>query len=123
MEANYSPEISVAMNVMNLVLVLLTTLIVKSETNSSKNLFFNEGDEVESSYLLSGEAESLMWVDKINHSIMVDYEKITNIFSNNDLADRKIVTVSIIGALRKGKSFFLNYCLRYLYANVSRDSC
>ncbi len=34
--------------------------------------------------------------------------------------NRKIVAVSIVGAFRKGKSFLLDYFLRYLYYNVSR---
>jgi atlastin len=36
-----------------------------------------------------------------------------------EVANRKIVLLSIVGAFRRGKSFFLDYCLRYLYANVS----
>jgi len=37
---------------------------------------------------------------------------------HNNVKDRKVVVVSIVGAFRKGKTVFLNYCLRYLYANV-----
>lgn len=36
-----------------------------------------------------------------------------------EVKNRKVVVVSIVGAFRLGKSFFLDYCLRYLYANVS----
>lgn len=36
-----------------------------------------------------------------------------------DVKDRKIVIVSVIGEYRKGKSFLLGYCLRFMYANVS----
>jgi Guanylate-binding protein, N-terminal domain len=61
----------------------------------------------------------LMWLTETNHSIVVDYDKVTEIFNREEIADRKIVAISIIGALRKGKSFFLGYCLRYMYANVS----
>ena len=39
-----------------------------------------------------------------------------------DVKYRKIVAFSLIGAYRKGKSFFLGYCLRFLYANVSISS-
>ena len=54
-----------------------------------------------------------------NGSILVDYEKISEIFLHPDVVDRKIVVVSIVGAFRKGKSFFMDYCLRFMYANVS----
>lgn len=60
-----------------------------------------------------------MWLDEKNHSIQVDYVGISSFFNKTELADRKIVAVSIIGALRKGKSFFMDYCLRFMYANVS----
>jgi Guanylate-binding protein, N-terminal domain len=32
----------------------------------------------------------------------------------------EVVILSIVGAFRKGKSFFLDYCLRFLYGHVSR---
>jgi hypothetical protein len=36
-----------------------------------------------------------------------------------NLADYKVAVYSVMGAYRMGKSFLMNYCLRYLYANVS----
>lgn len=36
------------------------------------------------------------------------------------VSNRKIVFVSIIGTVCSGNSFFLDYCLRYMYANVSK---
>lgn len=50
---------------------------------------------------------------------MVDFDIIDHLLLKEEVKDRKIVTISIIGEPRKGKSFFLNYCLRFLYANVS----
>lgn len=47
-----------------------------------------------------------------------DNKDIEELFSLSDIRQREIVAFSIVGTCRKGKSFFLNYCLRYLYANV-----
>lgn len=52
--------------------------------------------------------------------ILYDQAAVQNLFLNPLLADRKVVIFSIIGAFRKGKSFLMNYVLRYMYANVSR---
>ncbi|CAO1398340.1 unnamed protein product [Diamesa serratosioi] len=52
-----------------------------------------------------------------NSTVMVNYEVLDDILLHPDVKDRQIVVVSIVGAFRKGKSFFLNYCLRFLYAN------
>lgn len=38
---------------------------------------------------------------------------------NENVKERQIVAFSIVGAFRKGKSFFMDYCLRFMYANVS----
>ena len=50
---------------------------------------------------------------------VVDDNSLDKMLLHPEVKDRKIVVISIIGALRKGKSFYLSYCLRYLYANVS----
>lgn len=43
---------------------------------------------------------------------------IKQILASDELRDRQIVVVSIAGALRKGKSFLLNFFLKYLNAKV-----
>lgn len=50
---------------------------------------------------------------------LIHHEVIDEIFLNAEVRHRKIVIMSIIGEYRKGKSFFLGYCLKFLYANVS----
>ncbi|KAG5673111.1 hypothetical protein PVAND_003185 [Polypedilum vanderplanki] len=42
---------------------------------------------------------------------------VRNLFLDPQLKDRQVVVISIVGAFRKGKSFLMNYMLRYLYAN------
>lgn len=54
-----------------------------------------------------------------NNTIIVDDATIDSIFLHDDVKNRKIAIISIVGALRRGKSFFLDYCLRFMYANVS----
>lgn len=49
----------------------------------------------------------------------IDSNAIDSLFSHPELKNRKAVIVTIVGDFRKGKSYFLNYCLRYLYGNVS----
>ena len=51
--------------------------------------------------------------------VAVDYESLDEILLHPEVKNRAIVVVSIIGAFRKGKSFFMDYCLRFMYANVS----
>ncbi|XP_070505452.1 atlastin-like [Chironomus tepperi] len=54
--------------------------------------------------------------------IVVNSEEIEQIFNHSELEERKIVILSLIGAFRGGKSYFLNYCLRFLYAHYSSIS-
>jgi atlastin len=56
---------------------------------------------------------------KSDDQFEIENEKLKEIFTHPDVINRKIVAFSVIGAFRRGKSYFLNYCLRYLYANVS----
>jgi len=65
----------------------------------------------------SGKPQSLLKFST-EGKIEIDNEILTRCFEYSEVSQRKIVAFSIIGAYRKGKSLFMNYCLRYLYANV-----
>lgn len=53
-------------------------------------------------------------------TFIVDNVTLEAMFSHPEVADRKKVAVSIIGAFRKGKSFLMDYALRFMYGHVSR---
>lgn len=55
-----------------------------------------------------------------NSTFEFDKTALEGLLLHPEVRDRKIVSLAILGAFRRGKSFFLDYCLRYLYANVSR---
>lgn len=54
-----------------------------------------------------------------DHTFTLDDEALAEILNKNDVKDRAVVVVSVAGAFRKGKSFILDFFLRYLYAKVS----
>lgn len=64
---------------------------------------------------------SIMEIKKVHgkNEICNNLDDIGKVLLHPDVKDRNIVVLSIIGALRTGKSFFLDYCLRFMYANVS----
>jgi predicted SprT family Zn-dependent metalloprotease len=65
-----------------------------------------------------GNSGFAMWVSS-SHGVQADYDFINATFNHPQVADRKVVAFSIVGSLRKGKSFFMSYFLRFMYANVS----
>lgn len=54
-----------------------------------------------------------------NTTIELQLDELKTILEADDIKDRKVVVVSIAGSYRKGKSFLLNFFLKYLYAQVS----
>jgi hypothetical protein len=66
---------------------------------------------------MHGDSKNMVTFSK-NGGIVVGSD-VLEILEHEDVVDRKVVVYSIVGLYRNGKSFFLNYCLRYLYANVS----
>jgi atlastin len=65
-----------------------------------------------------GKPVSLLNAD-MNNKVVVDNVCLEKMLLHPEVKNRKVVVFSIVGAFRKGKSFFLDYCLRFLYANVS----
>lgn len=59
---------------------------------------------------------------KFNDTKALEFNKneLESLLLHPEVKDRKVVVLSIVGAFRKGKSYFLDYCLRYLYGNVSK---
>lgn len=54
----------------------------------------------------------------VNHAFQLDLKTLEQILGSNVIKDRYVEVLSIAGAFRKGKSFLLNFILKYLYAQV-----
>lgn len=52
------------------------------------------------------------------HTFVLDEDTLTEVLLQNDIKDRFVVIVSVAGAFRKGKSFILDFFLRYMYSKV-----
>lgn len=60
-------------------------------------------------------------VTPINHTFRLELDELKSILENDNIKDRHVVVVSIAGAYRQGKSFLLNFFVKYLNAQV--NSC
>lgn len=66
--------------------------------------------------LMEGQPVSVV-VTKADHSFELDTTSLERILLHKDVRDRYIVVVSVAGAFRKGKSFLLDFFLRYMHAH------
>lgn len=64
-------------------------------------------------------AEPIQIIQPVAHGFYLRMDSLNRILEAEDIKDRYVVIVSIAGDLRKGKSFMLNWFLKYLYARVS----
>jgi len=53
-----------------------------------------------------------------DHTFELDEEALSEILLHDDVKDRNVVVVSVAGAFRKGKSFLLDFFLRYMDSKV-----
>lgn len=56
-----------------------------------------------------------------DHLFELNEEALANILCDDAVKDKKICVLSVAGAFRKGKSFILDFFLRYLARNVSMN--
>lgn len=61
-------------------------------------------------------------IKKEKHLFYLKLDQLEPVLNSNELKDRHVVIVSIAGDLRKGKSFLLNFFLKYLNAQVKKRS-
>lgn len=54
-----------------------------------------------------------------DHQFELDEEALESILLADRVKDKKVVVLSVAGAFRKGKSFLLDFCLRYLNSQVN----
>lgn len=57
-------------------------------------------------------AESILKFD--GNKVSIQHEVLEKIFKQKKIGDKSIAVISISGALRQGKSFMLNFLMRYL---------
>lgn len=58
---------------------------------------------------------------KDDHTFELDEAALSRILLAEEVRDREVVAVSVAGAFRKGKSFLMDFMLRYMYKQVSAD--
>ncbi|KAI4899256.1 hypothetical protein NFI96_012205 [Prochilodus magdalenae] len=78
------------------------------------------GDEAEGELLLEEEAAAvgpvqIVVADEDAHEFTLDEEALERILLQEHVRDLNVVVVSVAGAFRKGKSFLLDFMLRYMY--------
>lgn len=54
-----------------------------------------------------------------DHTFHLDEKQLQEILLSEEVCNKKVVVLSVAGALRKGKSFLLDYFLRFLMNGVS----
>jgi atlastin len=58
-------------------------------------------------------------VSRDDHSFELDEDALAAILLQDHVRDKNVVVVSVAGAFRKGKSFLLDFFLRYMVTQVS----
>ena len=67
----------------------------------------------------SNHSHGIQIITPVKHSYTLELSDLKRILEMDDIKDRHVVVVSIAGAFRQGKSFLMNFFIRYLTAQVS----
>lgn len=64
----------------------------------------------------------IVTVCKEDHSFALDTEALARVLLAPEVRDKNVVVLSVAGAFRKGKSFLLDFMLRYMYRKVNHTT-
>ncbi|XP_002730796.1 atlastin-2-like [Saccoglossus kowalevskii] len=62
-----------------------------------------------------GQPIQIVQTDADNHTFLLDEEALESVLLQDHVRNKKVVVLSVAGAFRKGKSFLLDFILRYLH--------
>lgn len=68
----------------------------------------------------SPSGRAIQFAHPVNHKFQYELDDLKSILETENIKDRQVVIVSVAGSFRKGKSFLLNFFLRYLYARYQK---
>lgn len=73
--------------------------------------------------VVEGEEEAIqIFKSTDDHKFELNEEALEKVLLQNDIKELPVAVVSIAGAFRKGKSFMLDFFLRYLKAGVNQHT-
>lgn len=67
-------------------------------------------------------AKAVQIITPKNHTFHLELDDLKEILEADTIKDRNVVVISIAGSFRKGKSFLLNFFIRYLDAQVTNNN-
>lgn len=89
-------------------------------TGSFADKAYEWSSEEEESVRKAGPVQVLIVKD--DHSFELDEAALNRILLSEAVRDKEVVAVSVAGAFRKGKSFLMDFMLRYMYNKVRCSS-
>lgn len=81
----------------------------------------DEAEELLEEEELAGPVQIVV-ADEDEHQFSLDEQALEHILLQEHIRDLNVVVVSVAGAFRKGKSFLLDFMLRYMYHQVRDDA-
>ncbi|CAD5123328.1 DgyrCDS11685 [Dimorphilus gyrociliatus] len=80
-----------------------------------------ETSKTNGSVFVEGKPLQVIQCKEGEHKLTLDEDAIRDVLLSPEICNKNVAVVSVAGAFRKGKSFLLDFFLRYLEANGSED--
>ena len=93
-----------------ILLIYVTIQYISADKASDERNKHDYGEAIKLIKFEQTEQDGLM--ERLNEDVL------KKLLLHDEVNKRKIVVVSIVGGFRKGKTYVIDYCLRYLYAKV-----